>query len=122
MSYMHDPESNTHLVFYNQNPQMFDGKTEVADIALVRKSLEAFSEGAKVIVLSIPQLVKMSQPEAVEFLKQQGYETKEQNTAEVADEQVEVADEQVAAMDEQVAAMDETVETEELEEQEEKEE
>lgn len=54
MSYMHDPESNTHLVFYNQNPQMFDGKTEVADIALVRKSLEAFSEGAKVIVLSIP--------------------------------------------------------------------
>ena len=56
MSYTYDEANNTHLILCTTNPMMFDGKTETTDVALVRKSLEASSEGATVVVASIAQL------------------------------------------------------------------
>jgi len=70
MTYTHDPETNTHILLYTSNHLMYDGKTEVAEVALTRKSLEAISEDSKVVIISVPQVLRMSKSAQLEYFKQ----------------------------------------------------
>ena len=74
---MHDRDSNTYFVLYGtNNPVMFDNKTEISDVAYTRKYLDALSDDSNVIVLSIPQVIRMSPSALHDHLREKGYEPK----------------------------------------------
>ena len=97
-NYIHDEESNTYFVFYQTNsPLMFDNKTEVIDVAYARKYLEAMSEDAKVIVLSVPQMTRMSRKAALDMLREKGFEPRVSDEQEAIDEAVSEAGDEESA-------------------------
>ena len=53
---------------------MFDNKTEMIDVAYMRKYLEALSEDSNVIVLSVPYVNRMPRAALHDLLREKGYE------------------------------------------------
>ena len=69
-NYLHDRESNTYFILHSDtNTVMFDNKTEIIDIAYMRKYLEGLGDDSNIIALSAQKVIRMPRSALCDLLR-----------------------------------------------------